>query len=131
MRKVKKCKAKRKNYKVMCRVKDNVIYHHEQKIKRMQEVIDDFNKDILSLKHDNQFLYQENKNMKKDLLKINRLYIDTYNTMQEIDAKRAELVRENNLLHDTLKSYKIPLHKKSWAEIKYQVKAWVKKFDEK
>ena len=115
----------------MCRVKDNVIYHHEQKIKRMQEVIDDFNKDILSLKHDNQFLYQENKNMKKDLLKINRLYIDTYNTMQEIDAKRAELVRENNLLHDTLKSYKIPLHKKSWAEIKYQVKAWVKKFDEK
>ena len=80
-------------------------------------------------------LYLAEVNKNKKLLgtaeRVNRLYIDAYNTMQEIDAKRAELVRENNLLHDTLKSYKIPLHKKSWAEIKYQIKAWVKQFDEK
>ena len=131
MRKIKKCKAKRKNYKTMCRVKDNVIEHHERQIERMQEIINDFNRDILSLKDCNLLLYQENKKAKKDLIRVNRLFIDTYNTMQEIDAKREELVRENNLLHDTLKSYKIPLHKKSWAEIKYQIKAWVKQFDEK
>ena len=51
--------------------------------------------------------------------------------MQEIDAKRAELVRENNLLHDTLASYKIPLYKKRWAGIKHSIKSWVRQFDEK
>nr|WP_302600332.1 hypothetical protein [uncultured Cellulosilyticum sp.] len=80
-------------------------------------------------------LYLAEVNKNKKLLgtaeRVNRLYIDAYNTMQEIDAKRAELVRENNLLHDTLASYKIPLYKKRWAGIKHSIKSWVRQFDEK
>lgn len=77
------------------------------------------------------YLSESNESLSASLERANRLYIDTYNTMQEIDAKRAELVRENNLLHDTLRSYKIPLHRKTWAEVKHGFKSWVKQFDEK
>lgn len=89
------------------------------------------NEQIADLVIDNAYLQGNKKALRESLERVNRLYIDTYNQLQESDAKRVELVRENNLLHDTLVSYKIPLHKKSWAELKHQFKSWVKQFDEK
>lgn len=129
MRKVKKCRASRKNYKAMCKQKDILIKQYEQRINRMRRTIDERNDDVRELKRGDEFLYKENRKMKKDLIKINEIFLSTYNEMQEIDAKRVELVRENNLLHDTLASYKIPLHKKSWAEVKHSIKAWIKRFE--
>lgn len=131
MRKVKKCRVKRKNYKAMCKAKDNIIKQYEQRINKMRRAIDEYNDDVLELKRGSEFIYKENQKIKKDLIKINEIFLRTYNELQEIDAKRVELVRENNLLHDTLCSYNTPRYKKLLTGLKNYFKLWVKQFDEK
>lgn len=131
MRRVKKCRASRKNYKAMCKQKDILIKQHEQRINKMRRAIDEYNDDVLELKRGSEFIYKENQKMKKDLIKINEIFLSTYNELQEIDSRRVELVRENKLLHDTLCSYNTPGYKKLLAGFKDYFKSWVKQFDEK
>ena len=54
--------------------------------------------------------------------------IDLIKCNADLECKNKELIRLNHLLQDTISSFKTPFYKKVWASIKYQVKAWIKKY---